>query len=99
MRILVTGGQGQLGVALQRALSEQEVRAPGRGELDVTSAGAVSEAIALSHPEVAIHAPPWPDTAAAARDPTAPPPANGHGRRTAARGRSLQAGAPRRRRP
>ncbi len=50
MRILVTGGKGQLGVALQRALSEHEVRAPGHGDLVVTSAGAVSEAIELFHP-------------------------------------------------
>ncbi len=79
MRILVTGGQGQLGVALQRALSEQEVRAPGRGELDVTSAGAVSEAIELFHPEVVIHAAAWTDTAAAERDPAAALAVNGEG--------------------
>ncbi len=85
MRILVTGGQGQLGVALQRALSEHEVRAPGRGDLDVTSAGAVSEAIELFHPEVVIHAAAWTDTAAAERDPAAALAVNGEGSGNVAR--------------
>ncbi len=67
MRILVTGGQGQLGVALQRALSEHEVRAPGHGDLDVTSPESVSKAIQLFHPDVVIHAAAWTDTAAAER--------------------------------
>jgi len=79
MRILVTGGKGQLGVALQRALSEHDVRAPGHGELDVTSAAALSEAIKLFRPDVVIHAAAWTDTAAAERDPAAALAVNGEG--------------------
>ena len=85
MRILVTGGKGQLGVALQRALSEHEVRAPGHGELDVTSARAVSEAIELFRPEIVIHAAAWTDTAAAERDPAAALAVNGEGAGNVAR--------------
>ncbi|MCH7953412.1 MAG: dTDP-4-dehydrorhamnose reductase [Chloroflexi bacterium] len=85
MRILVTGGQGQLGVALQRALSEHEVRALGHADLDVTSAAAVSEAIESFHPEVVIHAAAWTDTAAAERDPAAALAVNGEGSGNVAR--------------
>ncbi|MCH8050574.1 MAG: dTDP-4-dehydrorhamnose reductase [Chloroflexi bacterium] len=85
MRILVTGGNGQLGVALQRSLSGHEVRAPGHGDLDVTSAGAVSEAIELFRAEIVIHAAAWTDTAAAERDPAAALAVNGEGSGNVAR--------------
>ncbi len=85
MRILVTGGKGQLGVALQHALSEHEVRAPGHGRLDVTSAAAVSEAIKLFRAEIVIHAAAWTDTAAAERDPAAALAVNGQGSGNVAR--------------
>ena len=85
MRILVTGGKGQLGVALQSALSEHEVRAPGHRALDVTSAGAVSEAIELFRAEIVIHAAAWTDTAAAERDPAAALAVNGQGTGNVAR--------------
>lgn len=85
MRILVTGGQGQLGVALQRAPSEHEVRAPGHSDLDVTSPESVSEAIQLFHPDVVIHAAAWTDTAAAEREPAAALAVNGEGSGNVAR--------------
>lgn len=85
MRILVTGGKGQLGVALRRALSEHEARAPGHGELDVTSVSAASGAIGSFRPEVVIHAAAWTDTAAAERDPAAALAVNGEGTGNVAR--------------
>ncbi len=85
MRILVTGGEGQLGVALRRALSAHEVRAPGHGELDVTSAGAVSGAIGSFRPQVVIHAAAWTDTAGCERDPERALRVNGEGTGNVAR--------------
>ena len=85
MRILVTGGKGQLGVALQRALSEHEVRAPGHRGLDVTAAAAVGEAIDLFRADIVIHAAAWTDTAAAERDPAAALAVNGEGAGNVAR--------------
>jgi dTDP-4-dehydrorhamnose reductase len=37
MRILITGGNGQLGRALQAALSSDQVDALGHSDLDITS--------------------------------------------------------------
>ena len=85
MQVLVTGGKGQLGVALQSALSEHEVRTPGHSDLDVTSAAAVSEAIELFAPDVVIHAAAWTDTAAAERDAAAALAVNGEGSGNVAR--------------
>lgn len=79
MRILVTGGEGQLGAALRHASSQHEVRAPSHGDLDVTSAAAASEAIKLFHPEIVIHAAALTDTAAAERDPASALAVNGEG--------------------
>jgi len=85
MRILVTGGKGQLGTALQRALSEHQIRAPGHAALDVTSATAVREAIETFRAEIVIHAAAWTDTAAAERDPAAALAVNGEGSGNVAR--------------
>ena len=85
MRILVTGGKGQLGVALQSALSQHEVRAPGHAELDVTSAAVIRETIESFRPEVVIHAAAWTDAAAAERDPAACEAVNGGGTGNVAR--------------
>lgn len=92
MRILITGGKGQLGAALQSALSKHEVRAPGHGDLDVTSPDAVNEAIERFRPEVVIHAAAWTDTAAAERDPAAALAVNGEGAGNVAR--ACAAGVP-----
>jgi len=69
VRLLVTGGKGQLGQALVRALSTDEVDAPGHGELDVTGKTVVVDAIAMFQPDVVIHSAAWTDTAGCERDP------------------------------
>ena len=56
MRVLVTGGQGQLGSALGRALRQHEVLAPGHAELDVTSLDSTLAAVADFGAEVVIPA-------------------------------------------
>jgi dTDP-4-dehydrorhamnose reductase len=55
MRILVTGGGGQLAYDLTRALPEHEVVALAREELDVTNPGHVSSAIDGWSPQVVIN--------------------------------------------
>lgn len=84
MRILITGGQGQLGRALQAALHDTEVFAPGHSELDATNAGAISRAITEFRPEVVIHAAAWTDTAGCERDPARALAVNGEGSRMVA---------------
>jgi dTDP-4-dehydrorhamnose reductase len=69
MRVLITGGKGQLGRALQAAFAGHEVSAPGHGELDVTGAAAVRRALEDFHPGVVVHAAAWTDTAGCERDP------------------------------
>lgn len=69
MRILLTGANGQLGRALQTALTDDAVVALGHDELDITDAGAVGRALAEARPEVVIHAAAWTDTAGCERDP------------------------------
>jgi dTDP-4-dehydrorhamnose reductase len=93
MRILVTGGKGQLGVALESAHSGHKIRAPGHGDLDVTSPDAVNEAIGRFRPEIVIHAAAWTDTAAAERDPAAALAVNGEGSGNVARA-CVAAGVP-----
>jgi len=66
--MLITGGQGQLGRALQSALSDQEVEAPGHAELDVTDREQVRKALARFTPATVIHAAAWTDTTACERD-------------------------------
>jgi len=59
MKILITGGRGQLGRDLEEVLlktGEHELACLGRGELDVTKPGDVQRAVLTSRPEVIIHA-------------------------------------------
>src|SRR5437867_1054994 len=84
MRILITGGTGQLGLALQQALTPDEVLAPGHAELDITKAGAVRETIRNFRPDAVIHAAAWTDTAACERDPERALAINGEGARIVA---------------
>jgi len=63
MRILITGGRGQLGLALQRALTEHQVFALDLDELDVTDAANVRRVYYKTQPELVIHAAAWTDTA------------------------------------
>ena len=68
MRVLITGGQGQLGRALQEALAEHEVSAPGHAEMGVTDARQVKRAIDGFQPDVVVHAAAWTDTAGCEAD-------------------------------
>jgi dTDP-4-dehydrorhamnose reductase len=74
MRVLITGGQGQLGRELQRALSCQsdppQVLALDLPELDVTDAEAVERAIRQAKPDLVIHAAALTDTSLCEEDPT-----------------------------
>jgi len=63
VRILITGGCGQLGRELQQALSAETVLALGRQELDVTDAAAVGRAVGQFRPQVVVHAAAYTDTA------------------------------------
>src|SRR5581483_890783 len=62
MRILVTGGRGQLGRALRKALAGHEVFAPGHQELDVTQRHLVASTFDALRPQLVIHAAAWTDT-------------------------------------
>ena len=69
MRILITGGQGQLGRALEDAFVGDDVRAPGHSELDITDRTAVADAIQGFRPEAVVHSAAWTDTAGCEGDP------------------------------
>lgn len=70
MRILVTGGTGQLGRALRRlAPDEHHVAAPGSGELDVTDPIAVRERIESTAPDLVVHAAAMTDVDRCEREP------------------------------
>lgn len=79
MRIAITGGYGQLGLALERALYEDEVISYGHNELDVTDADAVVAAIEDCRPDAVIHTAAWTDTAGCEADPARAIEVNGHG--------------------
>ncbi len=69
MRVVITGGTGQLGRALTRKLApNHQVFALGRRELDVTRPEAGAR-IARLGPDVVIHCAAWTDVDGCARDP------------------------------
>src|SRR5207237_9772583 len=70
MRILITGGQGQLGRALQTTLEGDDVTAPGHADLDVTDRQRVQDAIKHRRPDTGIHAAAWTDTLRCEDNPT-----------------------------
>ncbi len=84
MRILITGGRGQLGRELQQALSAETVVALGRQELDVTDAAAVGRAVGQFRPQVVIHAAAYTDTAGCEAHPVLAMRVNGEGTRQVA---------------
>ncbi len=79
MRILITGGNGQLGRSLQAALADHDVAAPGHAELDVTNFRSVDDAVQRHTADVVIHAAALTDTIRCERDPTAARAINGLG--------------------
>jgi dTDP-4-dehydrorhamnose reductase len=69
MRILITGGKGQLGQALRHALTADEAHGLGHANLDITDEIALHRTLSELHPDVVIHAAAWTDTAGCERDP------------------------------
>ncbi len=69
--ILITGGQGQLGQALEAVLRERgyTVHAPGRNDLDVTRREVVRHAITTLRPAVVFHLAAWTRVDACEEDP------------------------------
>jgi dTDP-4-dehydrorhamnose reductase len=84
MRVLITGGAGQLGRALQTAFEGDQVNALGHSALDITDREQVSQAISSLRPDVVIHAAAWTDTAGCERDPDRAMLVNGEGARIVA---------------
>jgi dTDP-4-dehydrorhamnose reductase len=71
MRVLITGGTGQLGIALSRecGVHDDEVLAPGSGDLDVSNREQVLQIMGAWRPEVVIHAGAWTDVDGCEADP------------------------------
>ena len=84
MRILITGGRGQLGRELQLAFASQTVLATDLPELDVTDAEAVGRAVDEFRPELIIHAAAYTDTRGCENDPDRAVAVNGDGTRNVA---------------
>jgi dTDP-4-dehydrorhamnose reductase len=81
MRVLITGGRGQLGRALQGSLAQHQVSALDLPEMDVTDPEAVRRAFDGLQPELVIHAAAWTDTAGCESDPGQALLVNGEGSR------------------
>src|SRR3990172_5609216 len=86
MRILITGGRGQLGRSLEDALAQHQVSVLGHDELDITDAEAVARALDKLRPELVIHAAAWTDTAGCEADPERALLVNGEGSGVVAEG-------------
>ncbi|HUM72106.1 MAG TPA: dTDP-4-dehydrorhamnose reductase, partial [Chloroflexota bacterium] len=69
MRILITGGNGQLGTALQTMLNEHEVTAVDIDVLDITDKEAVCTAVSTIRPALLIHCAAYTNVDGCARDP------------------------------
>lgn len=79
MRILITGGEGQLGRALHDALAGEEVFALGHTQLDITDERSIAATFEEARPEVVLHAAAWTDTAGCENDPERARRVNGEG--------------------
>ncbi|MDP2948509.1 MAG: dTDP-4-dehydrorhamnose reductase [Chloroflexota bacterium] len=84
MRILITGGRGQLGRELQQVLSSETALPLGHRELDVTDGAAIRQAIGRFGPDVVIHAAACTDTLGCEADPEMALRVNGEGTRQVA---------------
>ncbi|RMG95585.1 MAG: dTDP-4-dehydrorhamnose reductase [Chloroflexi bacterium] len=69
MRVFLTGGKGQLGVALQKALAAHEVIVTDIEELDITDGVAVKTAVSDANPDVLIHCAAYTNVDGCAKDP------------------------------
>ncbi|HEX6972395.1 MAG TPA: sugar nucleotide-binding protein, partial [Limnochordia bacterium] len=70
MKILITGGSGQLGRELQRLFSPgHTVWAPPRAELDLGAPRTVSQCITRLRPDLVLHAAAWTDVDGCEADP------------------------------
>jgi dTDP-4-dehydrorhamnose reductase len=71
MRVLITGGTGQLGIALTRECAQHsdDVLAAGSADLDVANREQVFQVMGAWRPEVVIHAGAWTDVDGAEADP------------------------------
>lgn len=69
MRVFITGGNGQLGRALRRALAGRQVYAAGRQDLDITLPNMVASTLDAIRPDIVIHAAAWTDTQGCERYP------------------------------
>ena len=69
MRIIITGGLGQLGKALQIVLSDQDLAILDLPELDITDRLAVEQAFRMIQPELVIHCAALTDVDGCARQP------------------------------
>lgn len=69
MRVFITGCKGQLGHALDKALSEHTLAGCDLPDLDVTDRERIGGAIIDFAPDVVIHAAAWTDVDGCARDP------------------------------
>ena len=85
MRVLVTGGRGQLAAEFPSLVAPAECLAPSREELDVRDADAVSRVIDELGPTLVVHAAAWTDVDGAESDPAGAFAANETGSRNVAR--------------
>ena len=69
MRILITGGYGQLGRALERALASETLIITDLDTLDITDAAAVMTAVQTHEPDLVIHTAAYTNVDGCARDP------------------------------
>lgn len=69
MRVFVTGCKGQLGQALDAALSGEKLAGCDLPEVDITDQAAIVASIAEFSPDVVIHTAAWTDVDGCARDP------------------------------
>ncbi len=69
MRILITGANGQLGVALQRALSDHELTLIDLPAVDITDRDALAAVFAAAGPELVVHCAAYTDVDGCARNP------------------------------
>ncbi|MEW5988609.1 MAG: dTDP-4-dehydrorhamnose reductase [Chloroflexota bacterium] len=69
MRILITGGRGRLGRALQDTLTSHELTMTDQAELDITNRAAVLVAVHEAQAELVIHCAAYTDVDGCARDP------------------------------